>query len=111
MPDNGCCKIASEGSSTKVLFTEQILGNQPELQDAFARIESLIGELSEPDMVFDLGGVTYVASVVVAWFFDFAKKIKTKSGRMRIVNANEPIVQSFVVTRLHKVCEVEGAAS
>lgn len=98
--------VTTQKDGTKLtILAEGKLGttSAPELEKA---LKDNISGMTE--LVFDLGGVDYLASAGLRVLLSAAKVMK-KQGSMKIINVTPPVMDVFTFTGMADVLDIESA--
>ena len=98
--------VTTQKDGTKLTISaEGKLGttSAPELEKA---LKDNINDVTE--LVFDFGGVDYLASAGLRVLLSAAKVMK-KQGSMKIINVTPPVMDVFTFTGMADVLDIESA--
>ena len=72
------------------------------------RLLRLVDELDRPHLTLDFGAVDFLSSVGLGTLLAVHKQLRSRGGRLAVVNVRPHVYEVFAVTRLTTVLEVRG---
>ena len=73
------------------------------------QLYALVAEGDSPKLVLDFQNVSHMSSGALGMLITLHKRIREKSGGLRLCNIGESIYEVFVITRLNEVFQVSDS--
>ena len=103
----GPLRIDIDGDRAVIRIPEDSLG-APDGVAPDQRLLRLVDELDRPHLTLDFGAVDFLSSVGLGTLLTVHKQLRSRGGRLAVVNVRPHVYEVFAVTRLTTVLEVRG---
>lgn len=104
--------LEREQDRVRIVFTEENLASRDEMDALFDRLHEILNMTPKPDLLFDFRLVRHIASVFLGKLMGFHRQVKSRGGKLRLVNVNPNVHEVFILTRINEQISIDttGAA-
>ena len=103
----GPLRIDIDGDRAVIRIPEDSLG-APDGVAPDQRLLRLVDELDRPHLTLDFGAVDFLSSVGLGTLLTIHKQLRSRGGRLAVVNVRPHVYEVFAVTRVTTVLDVRG---
>ena len=103
----GPLRVDIDGDRAVIRIPEDSFG-APDGVSPDQRLLRLVDELDRPHLTLDFGAVDFLSSVGLGTLLTIHKQLRSRGGRLAVVNVRPHVYEVFAVTRLTTVLEVRG---
>jgi len=103
----GPLRIDIDGDRAVIRIPEDSLG-APDGVAPDQRLLRLVDELDRPHLTLDFGAVDFLSSVGLGTLLTVHKQLRSRGGRLAVVNVRPHVYEVFAVTRVTTVLDVRG---
>lgn len=100
--------VAKVGDVTVVKFLDKKILDEEGIQELGAELFSLVEHDNRRSIVLNLSNVDFLASAALGKLITLDRKVKNASGRLKMSNIKQEIMDVIQLTKLHKVFEIHG---
>ncbi len=91
---------------SQVEFVDRNILDEGNIQVIREEIEAIIASESSPKVLISFANVEHMSSAALGILIEVNKKIRGKSGQLRLANIDAPIYEVFIITRLSKIFQI-----
>ncbi len=103
-------RITESNSVTQVEFVDRNILDEVNIQAISEEITGLIGLAEIPRILINFTNVDHLSSAALGALITINKKIKDKSGELRLANIDPQIYEIFVITQLNSLFNIHETA-
>ena len=104
-------RVKKEGDVTQVEFVDRNILDEGYIQQIGAEIDDLIADESAPKLLLSFSNVDHLSSAALGTLINIDKKVKARSGELRLSDIDPQIHEVFVITHLDKLFKIHDEAS
>ena len=99
-------KIAEQGDVTIVELTDRKILDEVNIAQIGEQLFTLIARHAKPKLVLDFAVVMHMSSSALGMLITLYKRIREKSGELRLCNIQPTINEVFIITRLNEIFRI-----
>ena len=100
------CHVVVDGDRVQLIFQDEMLHRQADLEGVYEQLEEFVQNAESPDIEMDLANVHHILSESLGWLIYFARMVRDKSGKFRLINVSRPVYRAFEVARFTDLADV-----
>lgn len=97
--------IEDEGV-TIVEFTDRKILDEVNITQIGEQVNGLAARVDKPKLVLDFTTVSHMSSSALGMLITLHKRVREKSGQLRLCNIQPQIFEVFVITRLNEIFDI-----
>ncbi len=102
-------KVSVRDGVTIVGFADKKILDEISISEIGQQLSALAAGAGQPRLVLDFDGVSHMSSSALGMLITIHKRIREKSGELRLANIEPKIHEVFVITRLNEIFEIHGS--
>lgn len=95
--------VSQEGDVTVVELTDRKILDEISISQIGERLQGLVAKADNPKFVLDFANVAHLSSSALGMLITLHKRIREKSGQLRLSGIQPQIYEVFVITRLNEI--------
>jgi len=96
-------KVTSDGDVAVVELVDKKVLDEKTISEIAEQVYALAAEAATPRLVLDFVNVAHMSSSALGMLITLNKRVREKSGHLRLCNIRPSIYEVFVITRLSEV--------
>ena len=102
MSDYQCIDVEQMDSITKVRIVDSKILDQGLVKQLAEELQTLLSELTEPKLLFDLAAVNFLSSAALNNLVILNKKVQKQNGKIVLTGVQPQIYEIFNITGLNR---------
>jgi anti-sigma B factor antagonist len=103
-------RITEDNGITQVEFVDRNILDEVNIQAISEEISGLIDTAGNPRILINFTNVDHLSSAALGALITINKKIREKSGQLRLANIDPQIYEIFVITQLNSLFNIHDTA-
>lgn len=103
-------RITESNGITQVEFVDRNILDEVNIQAISEEISGLIDASPTPQILINFTNVDHLSSAALGALITINKKIREKSGQLRLANIDPQIYEIFVITQLNSLFNIHDTA-
>ena len=103
-------RITESNGITQVEFVDRNILDEVNIQAISEEISGLIDAAGTPQILINFTNVDHLSSAALGALITINKKIREKSGQLRLANIDPQIYEIFVITQLNSLFNIHDTA-
>jgi anti-sigma B factor antagonist len=103
-------RVTEESGITQVEFIDRNILDEVNIQAISEEVSGLIDAASTPRILINFTNVDHLSSAALGALITINKKIREKSGQLRLANIDPQIYEIFVITQLNSLFNIHDTA-
>jgi anti-sigma B factor antagonist len=99
-------KVSDEGDVTIVELTDRKILDEISISQIGERLQGIVAKIEHPKLIVDFSSVGHMSSSALGMLIKLHKRVREKSGELRLSGIQPPIYEVFVITRLHEIFQI-----
>ncbi len=95
--------VSTEGNVTVVGFCDRKILDEVTIMRIGDQLNALVAEAEVPRMLLDFSSVAHMSSSALGVLITLHKRIREKSGQLRLCNIEPAIYEVFLITHLYEI--------
>ena len=98
--------VETEGGVTIVQLADRKILDEVNITEIGNGLNALVAETDDVKLVVDFASVSHMSSSALGMLITLHKRIREKSGQLRLCNVQPAIYEVFVITRLNEIFRI-----
>ncbi len=98
--------VSTDGDVTTVGFSDRKILDEVNIMQMGEQLNALVSGPEEPKILLDFSGVAHMSSSALGVLITLHKRVREKSGKLRLCNIDPGIHEVFVITRLNEIFQI-----
>ena len=106
-------RVAAAGDVTVVELTDRRILDEISIGEIGEQLNAMAAQSPHPKMVLDFTNVAHMSSSALGMLITLHKRVRERSGELRLCNIQPAIFEVFVITRLNEIftiCQTRNEA-
>ena len=103
---NESLSVTEQDGITIVELTNRKILDEINITKIGEKLNSLIVEAGEPQMVMDFSAVSHMSSSALGMLITINKRVRERKGQLKLCNIQPAIYEVFVITRLNEIFDI-----
>lgn len=99
-------QVGRLGSTTIVELTDRKILDEINISQIGDQLAKIVSENKTPRLVLDFANVAHMSSSALGMLITLHKRVRERSGSLRLCNIQPSIYEVFVITRLNEIFQI-----
>jgi anti-sigma B factor antagonist len=100
-------EVSEVGDVTVVRFVDRKILDEASIQDLGNELFQLVEQENRSRLVLNFSKVDFLSSAALGKLITLDKKVKARSGKLKLSNIHPEILQVFLITKLNKLFDIK----
>lgn len=100
-------EVSEVGDVTVVRFVDRKILDEASIQDLGNELFQLVEQENRSRLVLNFSKVDFLSSAALGKLITLDKKVKARSGKLKLSNIHPEIYQVFAITKLNKLFDIK----
>jgi len=99
-------KVSSLGDATIVEFVDRKILDEVGISQIGDQITALVAQAGQAKFIMDFTGVAHMSSSALGMLITIQKRVRERSGQLKLCGIHPAIMEVFTITRLNEVFDI-----
>ncbi|HVX10222.1 MAG TPA: STAS domain-containing protein [Pirellulales bacterium] len=100
-------EVSEVGDVTVVRFVDRKILDEASIQELGGELFSLVEQENRGKLVLNFSKVDFLSSAALGKLITLDKKVKARSGKLKLSNIRPEIYEVFAITKLNKLFDIK----
>lgn len=100
-------EVSEVGDVTVVRFVDRKILDEASIQELGSELFSLVEQENRGKIVLNFSKVDFLSSAALGKLITLDKKVKSRSGKLKLSNIRPEIYEVFAITKLNKLFDIK----
>lgn len=100
-------EVSEVGDVTVVRFVDRKILDEASIQELGSELFSLVEQENRGKIILNFSKVDFLSSAALGKLITLDKKVKSRSGKLKLSNIRPEIYEVFAITKLNKLFDIK----